>query len=275
MFSNLKISKADSFEKYLNKYDVIRLDMQKFANCTKTVEEMIELLQKRVTDELKKNFDIDIDDTDLPFAFEQISDYTSQMFVFIIDEWDCVLRDKKNNADAQKIYLDFLCNLFKGQSYVALAYMTGILPIKKYGRHSAINMFTEISMTNARDYTEFTGFIEGEVRELCERYDMSFSETKRWYDGYNIKNISVYNPRSVVMSMTGHDYNNYWTSTETYEALKIHISTNFDGLKDKITMLVAGEKVLINTTKFQNDMTSMNSADDILTLLVHLGYLTY
>ncbi|MDE6678740.1 MAG: PD-(D/E)XK nuclease domain-containing protein, partial [Ruminococcus sp.] len=77
------------------------------------------------------------------------------------------------------------------------------------------------------------------------------------------------------MSMTGRNYNNYWTSTETYEALKIHISTNFDGLKEKITMLVAGEKVLINTTKFQNDMTSMNSADDILTLLVHLGYLTY
>ncbi|MGN0622069.1 MAG: AAA family ATPase, partial [Porcipelethomonas sp.] len=171
--------------------------------------------------------------------------------------------------------LDFLRNLLKNQSYVALAYMTGILPIKKYGEHSAINMFTEISMTNARELAEFTGFTESEVKELCTQYNMSFDETKRWYDGYNLKGISIYNPRSVVMSMTGHDFDNYWTSTETYEALKVYIQMNFDGLRDTVVQLLAGEKKTIDTTTFTNDMVTFNTKDDVLTLLVHLGYLTY
>lgn len=275
MFSNLKIAKSNFFEKGLNKYNVIRLDIQKFANRTETVNDMLTLLQKRVINELKRSFDINDEEIDLPYILEKIFDEYSQPFIFIIDEWDCILRDNKNNIESQKIYLNFLCDLFKGQSYVALAYMTGILPIKKYGKHSAINMFTEISMTNPRELAEFTGFTESEVKVLCEEYGMPFDETKRWYDGYYLKGMSIYNPRSVVMSMTGHDYDNYWTSTETYEALKVYIEMNFDGLKDKVTQLIAGEKIVINPGKFQNDMAILKSADDIFTLLVHLGYLTF
>ena len=104
---------------------------------------------------------------------------------------------------------------------------------------------------------------------------MSFDNTKKWYDGYNVRGLSIYNPRSVVMSMTGHDFDSYWTQTETYEALKIYIQMDYDGLKSNIIKMIAGEKVTINPAKFQNDMTSFKSADDVLTLLVHLGYLTY
>ncbi len=275
MFSKLKIAEDESFEKHLNKYNVIRLDIQKFANKTETVDDMLKLLQKRVINELKKTFEISYGETDLPFVLEEVFDSYQQPFVFIIDEWDCVLRDKKNSGEEQKIYLNFLCDLFKGQSYVALAYMTGILPIKKYGKHSAINMFTEIAMTNPRELAEYTGFTETEVKLLCEEYKMPFDETKRWYDGYNLKRVSIYNPRSVVMSMTGHDYDNYWTSTETYEALKIYIEMNFDGLKDIIIELLSGEKVVIDTTTFTNDMVTFVTKDDVLTLLIHLGYLTY
>ena len=136
-------------------------------------------------------------------------------------------------------------------------------------------MFTEVSMLNAREFAEFTGFTESEVKNLCIYYNMPFEETKRWYDGYNIKGISIYNPRSVVMSMTGHDYDNYWTSTETYEALKVYIEMNFDGLKDTIIELLAGNSVQIDTSTFTNDMVTFATKDDVLTLLVHLGYLTY
>lgn len=275
MFCQLKIAEAASFEKHLNQYNVIRLDIQKFANRTENVSDMLYLLQKRVINELEKNFEISDSEIDLPFVLEEVFDTNQKPFVFIIDEWDCILRDKKNSSEDQKKYLNFLCDLFKGQSYVALAYMTGILPIKKYGKHSAINMFTEIAMTNPRELAEFTGFTETEVKLLCKEYEMSFDETKRWYDGYNLKGMSIYNPRSVVMSMTGHDYDNYWTSTETYEALKVYIEMNFDGLKDKVIKLIAGEKIEINPGKFQNDMTTLMSADDIFTLLVHLGYLTF
>ena len=275
MFSQLKIADSESFEKHLNKYNVIRLDIQKFANKTETVDDMLKLLQKRVINELRKTFEISCGETDLPFVLEEVFDAYQQPFVFIIDEWDCVLRDKKNSSEDQKTYLNFLCDLFKGQSYVALAYMTGILPIKKYGKHSAINVFYEYSMTDAEPISDFTGFTESEVNALCIKYDKPFTEMKRWYDGYNLNGISIYNPKSVVESILRVQFNNYWTSTETYGALKVYVEMNFDGLKDKVTQLIAGEKIVINPGKFQNDMTTLRSADDIFTLLVHLGYLTY
>lgn len=277
LFNKYKIAQAASFEQHLNKYNVIHLNMVRYLGQAKSIVEMTQFIEDDVIDEITEDYP----DFKLPrrvtligvlekaFAKYQIP------FVFIIDEWDCIFRENADNKEAQVIYLDFLRNLLKDQSYVALAYMTGILPIKKYGKHSALNMFTEVSMTNPREYVSFTGFTEDEVRTLCEQYQMPYDETKRWYDGYQLKGMSVYNPRSVVMSMTGHDYDSYWTSTETYEALKVYIEMDFDGLKEKIVSMIAGEPVAINPAKFQNDMITFKSADDVLTLLVHLGYLTY
>ena len=196
-------------------------------------------------------------------------------FIFIIDEWDCVFREYKNDTEGQIKYLDFLRRLLKDQSYVALAYMTGILPIKKYGKHSALNMFTEIAMTNAAPIQEFTGFTEKEVRELCEKYKKDFNEVKRWYDGYTVDGESIYNPKSVVEALTRGTFKNYWTSTENYEALAEFIFRNDDGLRDTVIKLLAGEKKKIDPSTFNNDMVTFNSQDDVLTLLVHLGYLTF
>lgn len=277
MFSKLKISKADTFEKHLNRYNVIHINMVNFLERSKSIDDMLDYLRKRLIHEIKKeNGDVDCFDwNDLISVLDEIFHEKKIPFIFIIDEWDCIFREHQNDTDAQKKYLDFLRNLLKDQSYVALAYMTGILPIKKYGKHSALNMFTEVSMTDPREYAEFTGFTESEVEQLCDEYKMPFDETKRWYDGYNLMGVSAYNPRSVVMSMTGGYFNKYWTSTETYEALRVYIEMNFDGLKDTIIELLAGQKAVIDTTTFSNDMVTFETKDDVLTLLVHLGYLTY
>ena len=196
-------------------------------------------------------------------------------FIFIIDEWDCVFRELKDDKEAQKKYLDFLRDILKNKSYIALAYMTGILPIKKYGKHSALNMFTEIAMTNAAPLEEFTGFTENEVKELCNEYEKDYNEVKRWYDGYNVDGVSIYNPKSVVEALTRGKFRNYWTSTENYEALEEFICRNDDGLRDTIIRLLAGERKVIDPSTFTNDMVTFNSQDDVLTLLVHLGYLTF
>ena len=200
---------------------------------------------------------------------------TGIQFVFVIDEWDSVLRVHQRDERAQTIYLDWLRNLLKDKPYVALAYMTGILPIKKYGQHSALNMFTELSMTNAWPIDDLTGFTEGEVMDLCDRYGRPIEEMRRWYDGYTVGGESIYNPRSVVMSTMSGVFDNYWTQTETFEALRIYIEMNMDGLREQIVRLLAGESLPIDTTTFVNDMTTFASSDDVLTLLVHLGYLTY
>ena len=199
---------------------------------------------------------------------------TQEKFIFIFDEWDYIFNNNMF-VQNQNDFLEFLRNLLKDQPYVSLCYMTGVLPIKKYSSGSALNMFDEYSMTNQRELAEFTGFTEQEVQELCPQYDMSYDKMKQWYDGYDLKGIQIYNPRSVVMSLSGHDFDSYWTKTETYEALKKYIQMDMYNLKELVTRLIAGSSIEINPDKFQNDMTTFASADDVLTLLVHLGYLTY
>ena len=276
MFGGLKIATDKSFETHLNKYNVIRLNMTEFSFLRDIKEKINEIERVLLYDLIQKFPDIKFfDKTQLIRTLKDVYTGTGIPFIFIVDEWDCIFRESQNDTEAQRVYLDFLRNLLKDQSHVALAYMTGILPVKKYGVHSALNMFTDVSMLDPREYVTFTGFTEDEVKALCERFNMSFEETKRRYDGYNLMGTSVYNPRSVVMSMTGGYFNNYWTQTETFEALKIYIQTNTYGVQDIVLKLLAGEEYPIDTTTFTNDMVTFESADDVLTLLVHLGYLTY
>lgn len=277
LFQGLEVANSETFEKYLNRFNVLYLDLNQFITLNGTVRELIDRLQNDVITELKRYCPDNpyINWCDLPTALQSIYCETEKKFVVLIDEWDSVFRFFKDDTTGHKEYLDFLRYLFKGRDYIALAYMTGILPIKKYGVHFALNMFTEISMTDVREYAEYTGFTEKEVKELCNRYGMSFEDTKKWYNGYNLDGVAIYNPRSVVMSMTGRKFNSYWTQTETYEALKVYISMNFDGLRDVIIQLIAGGTYSIDIGTFSNDMTTFNNLEDVLTLLVHLGYLSY
>ena len=277
MFAPYKIAEKASFHKHLNQYNVIRLNMANFMSRGKDMNQILDYLSKRLLHEIRKeNGDVDCFDwNDLFSVLDEVFAAKRIPFVFIIDEWDCVFRENKDDDESQKIYLDFLRDLLKNKSYAALAYMTGILPIKKYGKHSALNMFMEISMTDATPIPEFTGFTEDEVRDKCVEYDVSMDDMTQWYDGYHVNGVSIYNPKSVVESILRKKFGNYWTATETYEALKDFIILDYDGLKEKISRMIAGDAIEINTTKFQNDMTTFSSADDVLTLLVHLGYLSF
>lgn len=277
MFAGLKISKTDDYEKNLNQYNVIHLNMDEFLSKSKDTIDMTDKITKSLIKEIKKEYPVFKNEKwkYLEEAFLTVFSEIKIPFVFIIDEWDCVMRKYKNKNKEHEKYLDFLKLIFKDKNYAALVYMTGILPIKKYGMHSALNMFNEISIIEADEYSEFTGFTEEEVKELCKKYNMNFNEEKRWYNGYNVMEKAIYNPRSVVMSLTKHRIGNFWTSTETYEALTSYIEMNFDGLKDAVAKLLAGEKIKVKTSKFTNDMVTFKSRDDVLTLLIHLGYLTY
>ena len=276
LFDSLNISSTENYLKHLNQHNVISLNMQRFLSTTNSIEEMLNKITRKVTKELKMEYADYCDETVLSDILSEIYAYTSNDFIFIVDEWDCVFREYRDDKEGQRKYLDFLRNLFKDQPYVSLAYMTGILPIKKYGTHSALNMFKEISMLNPTPLENFMGFTEGEVKVLCDDYDADYQKMKEWYDGYRMsKDIYVYNHRSVVFSLTDHKYENYWNNTESYEALSIYINMNFDGLKEDIIKMLSGEKVDVYIESFNNDMTSFETKDDVLTLLIHLGYLAY
>jgi hypothetical protein len=207
---------------------------------------------------------------------QNVAQQSGYPFVVIIDEWDCLFREYRNDQDAQELYLDFLRDSLKDNSAIALAYMTGILPIKKYGTHSALNMFDEFSMTEPKALAKYVGFTDEEVHILCKKYDMDYEEVAAWYNGYHFdEGLAIYSPQSVVSAMLHHLISNYWNRTETYEALKLYIEMNLDGLKDAVVEMIAGGRIKIDIRFFGNDMVSFANYNDVLTLLVHLGYLGY
>ena len=277
LFSGLEIENAPSFQEHLNRHQVILLNMQQFLIGAKN-QSVTEYLEQEVLEEILEEYGTFIkrQDISLAHALRKIYAKTGKKFIFLIDEWDCVMRERQESEALQRQYLDFLRDLLKDQPYAALTYMTGILPVKKYGRHSALNMFWEYSMTDQGLFEEYTGFTQEEVRGLCDRYGMDFSGAGSWYDGYQFTRFQhIYNPKSVVEAMHRHKFSNYWTSTETYDALKIYMDMDFDGLRADIVQMLGGEHIRVNTLSFQNDMCSLRIKDDVLTLLIHLGYLAY
>ncbi len=283
LFAGCKIAGENGFAEHLNQHNVIYLNMQQFLNRTNPYGDssypaFYDYVEQRVKKELQREFDVYMPEPEAGLSDMLLDIYaeTDEQFIFLIDEWDCVMRERAEDQVLQKQYLDFLRNLLKDQEYVALAYMTGILPVKKYGSHSALNMFREFSMANPMQLEEYAGFTETEVKELCIRYGMDAAQAKRWYDGYMFSRyLHVYNPKAVVEAMLSGRFLNFWTSTETYEALKKYIDLNYDGLREAVTILLGNGRIAVNTGTFQNDMKTFESKDDVLTLLVHLGYLAF
>lgn len=277
LFTGKKIETDSSYAEHLNQHHVIRLDIQQFLFQKFHLDIFINKIQEKVIKELQEQFGDHFlaDEYGLQGVLKQIYADTGEGFIFIIDEWDCVFRIAQDRKDIQKNYLDFLRGLFKGAEYVELAYMTGILPIKKYGEHSAINIFNEYSMIESRDLGAYFGFTKEEVQEQCRTHQVDYAEMTRWYDGYQLGKLLIYNPKSVVDALLWKDFQSYWTGTETYEALKVYIDLNFDGLKEAVIRMLGNGRCRIDPSTSQNDMTTFQTKDDILTLLVHLGYLTF
>ena len=300
LFEKCKISQADDgnikWDRYLCKYDVIRVVMTDFFKKGGTIEAAFDRLQKLIVRDLIRAYpEVDFfDRSDLLQSLQDVYSEKKKQFVIVIDEWDAIFREYKEDKEGQKKYLDFLRDWMKDKEYIALAYMTGILPIKKYGKHSALNMFDEYSMTQPMSLASYTGFTVEEVKALCEKYEMDYAEISDWYDGYSVSDyipikkrqlyrqgkytehrIQVYSPLSVVNAMRSGEIENYWNETENYEALQQYVDWNFDGLKEDVAVLMEGGRVPIDITRYQNDMTTLHSKDDILTMFIHLGYLGY
>jgi len=231
LFKNLKIATHSTYKTHLNQANVLMINMQEFLSLSTTVEGMLTLLTTKITDELKVTYpELDYDKaTDFIQVMRDTYLHCRKPFVILIDEWDCLFREFKNDLNAQKVYLDFLRLWLKDQAYVGLAYMTGILPIKKYGTHSALNMFKEYAMTNPGRFLGYFGFSSDEVERLCLEHDADFSEIKSWYNGYFIElDKPIYNPKSVVSSLEDGLLDNYWNKTETYESLRDYINLDFE-----------------------------------------------
>ena len=284
LFDNKEVAKTEHYEGCINKFNVIYLDISGFVsdvrrrdgNIKYVVNEIVESIRTELVEDYPQLKEI----KKLTKCLTEYAKITKKMFVFIIDEWDAIIRESKNDTQTQEAYIDLLREWFKNGNFtsqaVAAAYMTGILPIKKDKGQSAVSDFDEFTVLEPGEYSEYIGFTENEVRDLCDRYNMSFEKAKQWYDGYTFSETqSIYNPYSIMKAMQKRVYRSYWQQTSAAENLETLININKDGLQEDILKLIAGEQIVINTSRFKNDFATFTSKDDVLTLLVHLGYLVY
>ncbi|WP_435435650.1 AAA family ATPase [Ventrimonas faecis] len=280
MFSGLTIGQAPDFKTHLNRYDVIHLDIQWCIEPAGGAEKVVSYITEKTVGELREYYPAEIPEhvKSLPEALSCVNGATGRKFILIIDEWDVLIRDEADNQKIQEDYIRFLRALFKGTEptkYIQLAYLTGILPIKKVKTQSALNNFDEYTMLFAGALAPYVGFTEDEVRRLCGKYQRDFEKVKRWYDGYLLGNYQVYNPRAVVTLMLNGQFKSYWSETGSYEAIVPLLNMDFDGLKSALIEMIAGNSVEVQVGTFQNDVVNFANKDDVLTYLIHLGYLAY
>ena len=279
LFDSLKISKVRDYEDKLNKYNVIKLDLNSEYQNTEDRDNLIKIISEKIKAEMRREFsDIELLDTDtLAECILKIYAATGQTFVMIIDEYDVLVREQVKEELFKK-YLSFLNGLFKSDTLrpaISLAYITGILPVIRDKVQSKLNNFREYTILNAAQLSEYVGFTSEEVETLCEENGVDFSECKNWYDGYRLNGYEIYNPESVVMCIDEHWFDSFWGRTSTYEAIAERIRANFEGTRDAVIRMLAGEEVDVNVTRYMNTMSSFTSRNDFLTYLIHLGYLAY
>ena len=280
LFTDLEIANDPLFEKHLNKYPVIYLDMSDFVTRFKD-ETIVRQMDKELVEDIHQvysNVPVEEGD-DLMKYLIRIVEAKALQFIFIIDEWDAICREFKAGTKAMDEYVDWLRRMFKGgrsSDVFAGAYMTGILPIKKYKTESALNNFVEYSMVEPMDMAHFFGFTKVEVQSLAQKHGLDFDELEKWYDGYQIgDDLSIFNPNSVMMALKSRRCRSYWAATGAFDAVAQYIRMNFDGLKDDIIRMLTGNRCQVDPTGFQNDISEIETKDDVLTVLIHLGYLSY
>ena len=277
LFRDYQIAGDPDFEKHRNKYDVIYLDMTGIKPYTQDFSTVVPFLIQSLKHEIKQAYPDIAEKEDFSSFLVDTVEKTGDRIVIVIDEWDAPIRE---NPSVQREYLEFLRSLFKNSGTTsrifAAAYMTGILPIKKDGSQSAISDFHEYSMLDPQGFAEYVGFTEEEVRQECDKLGRSFDSMKKWYDGYTVGDCpSIYNPYSVMQALGTGKYRSYWKKTSASETLMTYIDMDQDGLQEDVARLIAGESIIVDTDSFQNDVETFTCKDDVLTLLIHLGYLTY
>ena len=281
LFAGLEIEQEASFEKHLNKYPVLYIDMTDFITRFKSDDNIVSYIDREVRAEIYSVYpDIAAEeDDDLMAVLQRIVLKTGRQFFFIVDEWDAICREFPASSKGMDSYVNWLRRMFKSVSANTVfvgVYMTGILPMKKYDTQSALNNFEEFSMVSPGDMAPYFGFTKEEVEMLAARHGMDFDELEKWYDGYQIgPQPSMFNPNSVMTALRKQWCESYWGRTGGINPVVKYISMNYEGLKDDILQMLAGGCCKVNLRGFSNDVHEVKSRDDVLTVLIHLGYLSY
>ena len=284
LFDDKIIAQSQSYEKYLNGFNVIYLDISSFVSYIINHGGSLKFLPDDIelaiwNDLLECGFVPKDSDGDNLNAFLRriVEGPDGKPFIFILDDWDAVIRTARGDHEAQRRYLNLLRGWFKNTTFtpqvVAAACMTGILPIRKDDTESGLSDFDEASMMDPMEFGEFLGFTEDEAEEQCRQRGVSFEEIRDWCPGYDLSASGpVYNPYCIHLALEHGRCQSYWSEMSGAESIEEYITMDLEGLQETVERLMAGERVRVYVESFQNDLESFDYTDDILTLLIHLGY---
>ena len=287
VFQNLQIYQDKDYEKYLNKYTVIHIMFNDLPRNCNSYKQYIDRIEETLIKDLKKEYpDMPIDDQNAVWdtLLEIYAEKQDINIVFVFDEWDFIFHQKFVTEDDKLSYLQFLRNLLKDRPYIALVYMTGILPIAKYSSDSELNMFAEFTMTTEQRFSEYFGFTDEEVDGLYLRYIENCASTKmvtrddlrEWYDGYHTrKGERLYNPRSIVLSLSNNNTGNYWTSSGPYDEIFYYIENNIADVREDLALMVSGIPVPAKIQEYAATSMNLQTRDEIFSAMVVYGFLTY
>ncbi|MDE7224400.1 MAG: ATP-binding protein [Acetatifactor sp.] len=285
VFEGLKIASSKGYKTHLNQHSVVYIDFSRMPQNCDTYSAYIGRISDGIKQDLVEEY-ADIcfgPDTDLWDMFQIVFDKTGQNFIFVMDEWDAVFHKDFISEKDRRNYLEFLRNLLKGQAYVELAYMTGILPIAKYSGGSELNMFVEYDMATKVKFGEYFGFLDTEIDRLYDIYiqetpvpRITREELALWYDGYHTAaGDRMYNPRSVVCALTDNQISNYWTGSGPYDEIFYYIRNNIEDVQEDLALMVSGERIEIKLQGYAATDTELSTRNQIYSAMVVYGLLTY
>lgn len=286
VFKTLKIGKSDRLSAHLNQHNVFYITLNEVPDECTTYAQYISRIKRNIRADLRRAFPgMEAGDNDavwdiLNYIYESEED---ARFIFVLDEWDYIFHRDFVTSEEKKAYIEFLSNLLKGQPYVEMAYMTGILPIEKYSSGSELNMFYEYTMATEELYSEYFGFTEDETDDLYERYlsrqiehKVSREGLRTWYDGYHTRSGErMYNPRSVVAALTNNNLGNYWTSSGPYDEIFYYIEKNIADVRDDLAFMVSGMSVPAKVREYAATSMNLTTRDEIFSAMVVYGFLNY
>ena len=285
VFNTLSISGSKRYPLYRNKHNVIYIDFSKMPEECNSYKIYIQRISSGLKEDLMNEYpELGLDSKKAVWdIFSSIFEKIKHKFIFVMDEWDAIFHKDFISASEKKDYLEFLKNLLKGQPYVELAYMTGVLPIAKYSSGSEINMFMEFDMAKAERFGAFFGFSDSEVDSLFKKYiqttkhpKITRKEMQDWYDGYHTAaGNRLYNPRSVVYALTNNQLRNYWTSSGPYDEIFYYIKNNINDIRDDLMLMAAGEGVEAVIQEYAATADELNTKNQIYSAMVVYGLLTY
>ncbi len=275
LFDGLKVSQTQTYTKYLNQYNVINLCLNEIALDQGSYAEYIAQFNRSIINDVKEAYPA-LRDMDFTKASDALA-ATDDEFIFMIDEWDYIFSHElfpEHHAE----FLEFFRNLLKDKPYVALTYMTGVLPIKKYSTGSALNMFKEYTMLKDPFFDEYFGFTEDEVEMLCRKQEaLTMNEIRDWYNGYQTKNgARLYNPRSVICALEDETCQSYWTRTGKMDEVLFFLKYNIGEVRDDVVKMVNDIPINIEIGReYSAGQESIASRKDIYSAMVIYGFLSY